>query len=144
MLEAPRGRGNLIKSPRGICRVTLDGAGICDLRYFARRGGLFRATCYGTTVTPLLPDRSLLEGLARRDATALVELQRRHAGSLYALAYGILMDAERAERVVAEAFEQVWYAAEPLSRRRSGPVVWLRQQVKERARLLRGAQTTAA
>ena len=97
-----------------------------------------------TTVTPLLPDRVLLERLARRDATALVELQRRHATSLYALAYGILMDAERAERVVAEAFEQVWFAAEPLRRRRSGPAAWLRQQVTERARSLRGARKTVA
>jgi DNA-directed RNA polymerase specialized sigma24 family protein len=95
-------------------------------------------------VAPLLPDRVLLDRLVRRDATALVELQRRHTGSLYALAYGILMDAVRAERVVAEAFERVWYAAEPLSRRRMGPAAWLRQQVKERSRSLRGAQTTAA
>jgi RNA polymerase sigma-70 factor (ECF subfamily) len=95
-------------------------------------------------VAPLLPDRVLLDRVAQRDATALVELQRRHAGSLYALAYGILMDAERAERVVAEAFEQVWYSAEPLARRRSGPAMWLRQRVKERARSIRGARTTAA
>lgn len=94
-------------------------------------------------MSPLLPDRLLLDRVARRDATALVELQRRHAGSLYALAYGILMDAERAERVVAETFEQVWYGAEPLSRR-SGPAAWLRQQVKDRARSIRGARTTAA
>lgn len=113
-------------------------------RYLPAVGTLFIATLYGTAVSPLLPDRILLERLARRDGTALLELQRRHAASLYALAYGILMDAERAERVVAEAFEQVWYAAEPLSRRRSGPAVWLRQQVKERARAIRGTHTTAA
>ena len=49
--------------------------------------------------------------LAQRDSTALVELERRHRASLYAQAYGILMDSNLAERVVRDVFAQLWYAA---------------------------------
>jgi DNA-directed RNA polymerase specialized sigma24 family protein len=71
--------------------------------------------------------------MARRDSTALIELQRRHGPSLYALVYGILMDAESAERLVEEVFEQVWHAAELLSQRHRGAYSWLRQVARERA-----------
>ncbi len=81
-----------------------------------------------------VPDAVLLRRMAGRDATALVELERRHGPSLYALVYGILMDAERAERLVAEIFEQVWHAAELLSERHRGAYSWLRQAARERAR----------
>jgi DNA-directed RNA polymerase specialized sigma24 family protein len=71
--------------------------------------------------------------MARRDATALVELERRYGPTLYALVYGILMDPERAERLVAEVFEQVWHAAELLSQRHRGAYAWLREAASERA-----------
>ncbi len=86
-----------------------------------------------------IPDQVLLDRMAGHDATALIELQRRHGPSLYALVYSILMDAERAERVVAEVFEQVWHGAELLIRRRHGADAWLRETAKERARATRAA-----
>jgi RNA polymerase sigma-70 factor (ECF subfamily) len=80
-----------------------------------------------------VPDAVLVNRMARRDSTALVELQRRYGPSLYALVYGILMDAERAERLVEEVFEQVWHAAELLHQRHRGAHSWLRQAARERA-----------
>lgn len=80
-----------------------------------------------------VPDAALVRRMARRDSTALVELQRRYTTSLYALVYGILMDADRAERLVAEVFEQAWHAAELLNERHRGAHSWLRQAARERA-----------
>jgi len=80
-----------------------------------------------------IPDAVLVHRMARRDATALVELERRYGATLYALVYGILMDPERAERLVAEVFEQVWHAAELLNKRHRGAYAWLRQAARERA-----------
>jgi RNA polymerase sigma-70 factor (ECF subfamily) len=86
-----------------------------------------------------LPDAALVDRMARHDATALVELERRHGPSLYALVYSILMDADRAERVVAEVFEQVWHAATLLTKRHRGAYSWLQQAARERARMHRAA-----
>ena len=80
-----------------------------------------------------IPDAVLVTRMARRDATALVELERRYGATLYALVYGILMDPERAERLVGEVFEQVWHAAELLNQRHRGAYAWLRQAARERA-----------
>lgn len=90
-----------------------------------------------------IPDQVLLNRVAGRDATALIELQRRYGPSLYALVYGILMDAERAERVVAEVFEQVWHAAGLLLRRRRGADAWLRETAKARAQATRAAASAS-
>jgi RNA polymerase sigma-70 factor (ECF subfamily) len=80
-----------------------------------------------------VPDAVLVNRMARRDSTALIELQRRHGPSLYALVYGILMDPERADRLVAEVFEQAWHAAELLTERHRGAYAWLQQAARERA-----------
>lgn len=80
-----------------------------------------------------VPDAVLVNRMARRDSTALIELQRRYGPSLYALVYGILMDPERAERLVEDVFEQVWQAAELLNQRHRGAYSWLRQAARERA-----------
>ena len=82
------------------------------------------------TTPTVVPDAALLRRMAQRDATALVELQRRYGASLYAMVYGILMDADRAERLVADIFEQIWHAAEQLTLRRHGANSWLRQTAK--------------
>ncbi len=83
---------------------------------------------------PPVADSVLMDRLARRDSTALVELERRHRGSLYAQAYGIVMDAGSAERVVRDAFSQLWFAAATISR--GGQSVWalLRDMARELAR----------
>jgi hypothetical protein len=59
--------------------------------------------------------------LARRDSTALVELERRYRSSLYAQAFGMLMEAAPAERVVRDAFSQLWFEA---ARRTTGRSAW--------------------
>lgn len=80
-----------------------------------------------------VPDAALVRRMARRDSTALVELQRRYSATLYALVYGILMDAERADRLVTEVFELAWHAAELLTQRPTGTGTWLREAARERA-----------
>ena len=83
--------------------------------------------------SPVLPDSTLLERLVQRDSTALVELERRHHGSLYAQVYGVLVDAALAEQVVRETFVQLWHAAGRLVGTRSASS-WLRDMARELAR----------
>jgi len=61
--------------------------------------------------TTLVPDRYLLDQVARGEADALRALYRRYGSSIYALAYGMLVDPGDAEEVVAETFAHVWRAA---------------------------------
>ena len=83
--------------------------------------------------SPVLPDAALLERLAERDSTALIELERRHRDSLYAQAYGILTDALLAEQVVHDAFTELWYAAAGGVGKRTTST-WLREMTRELAR----------
>jgi len=83
--------------------------------------------------SPVLPDALLLERLVQRDSTALIELERRHHGSLYAQVYGMVVDASLAERVVREAFAHLWYAAARFVGTRSASG-WLRDTARELAR----------
>ncbi len=82
---------------------------------------------------PLVADADLLKRVIKRDSTALIELERRHRASLYAKAYGILMDSTKAERVVQEVFAQLWFAAERFVVRRN-LWTWLRMLAKDLAR----------
>ena len=82
---------------------------------------------------PILSDAELLQRLARRDSTALIEVERRHWSSLYAQVYGMLVEPTQAERVVREVFTQLWFAAERFPVRRS-LWTWLREMARELAR----------
>jgi DNA-directed RNA polymerase specialized sigma24 family protein len=84
----------------------------------------------------MVPDATLMERLAQRDSTALIELERRHRGSIYAQVYGILMDSALAERVVRDVFAQVWFAAGRFTGKRSA-WSWLRETAAELARAAR-------
>lgn len=101
-------------------------------------GGWFESLLAMTTMpltTPMpVPDAALVRRMALRDPTALAELRARYGASLYALVYAILMDPERADRLVTEVFEQAWHAAELLAQRRLGAHSWLREAARERAR----------
>ena len=81
----------------------------------------------------VVADADLLQRVIQHDSMALIELERRHSPSLYAQAYGILMDSALADGVVREVFAQLWFAA-----RRSvvkGSLwAWLRDLVKDLAR----------
>src|SRR5258705_5980061 len=82
---------------------------------------------------PLLSDAELLQRLAQRDSTALIEVERRHWSSLYAQVYGMLVESTLAERVVREVFTQLWFAAERFPLPRS-LWTWLREMARELAR----------
>src|SRR5438552_4857178 len=90
------------------------------------------------TQRPLVADADLLQRVVQRDATALIELERRHRPSLYAQAYGMLMDSTLAEGVVREVFAQLWSVADRLVVRRS-LWSWLRLLAKDLARGRAGA-----
>jgi hypothetical protein len=81
--------------------------------------------------------------MAARDATALIEMQRRYRGSVYAQAYGILWDAERAELIVTRVFEQLWYAAVRLNTRGNYALAWLQRTAAELARAERNSRRHA-
>jgi len=85
------------------------------------------------TQRPLASDADLVQRLARRDSTALIEVERRHWSSLYAQVYGMLVESALAERVVREVFTQLWFAAERFPLRHS-LWTWLRDMAKELAR----------
>src|SRR2546422_10410616 len=82
---------------------------------------------------PILSDAELLQRLAHRDSTALIEVERRHWSSLYAQVYGMLVEPALAERVVREVFTQLWFAAERFPSR-SSLWNWLRDMARELAR----------
>jgi DNA-directed RNA polymerase specialized sigma24 family protein len=82
---------------------------------------------------PLLSDAELLERLASRDSTALIEVERRHWSSLYAQVYAMLVESDAAERVVREVFTQLWFAAERSPLKRS-LWAWLRDMARELSR----------
>jgi len=72
--------------------------------------------------------------MASGDARALRELMRRHGASVYALAYGILVDTADADDVVAETFEYAWRTATRFIERASGSVFnWLTTIARSRA-----------
>jgi len=81
--------------------------------------------------------------LARRDSTALIELERRHRSSLYAQVYAILTDAVSAERVVRDAFAQLWFAAASFTGEHS-PWSLLRDIARELARAERALRESHA
>lgn len=89
---------------------------------------------------PPVADSVLLARLGRRDSTALVELERRYYASLYAQAYGLLMDAGAAERVVRDAFSQLWFVSQHMSVRNAW--VFLRDLARECARAERAPRVT--
>src|SRR5437773_12350358 len=82
---------------------------------------------------PILSDAELFRRLARRDSTALIEVERRRWSSLYAQVYGMLVASSLAERVGREVFTQLWLAAERFPLRRS-LWAWLREMARELAR----------
>lgn len=59
-----------------------------------------------TQPAAVVPDQILLWGMSHGSPEAGGELRRRHAKSLYALAYGVLWDSDLADSVVRQVFEQ--------------------------------------
>src|SRR5882762_5364385 len=80
------------------------------------------------------PDRVLLEHVARGDERAFGELYDRHHLSLFALAYGIVMDAADADVVVCDVFDHVWLKAPQLDDIQGSVHAWLADVGRTRAR----------
>jgi len=78
-------------------------------------------------------DAALMQRLAQRDSRALIEFERRHGASLYALVYAIVMDPPRAERVVSRVFEHLWDTSIAFDSQRRSPWSWLRNAARELA-----------
>jgi len=74
-----------------------------------------------------IPDRSLLQRIAVGDEQSLVELRMRHDGSVYALAYGVLLDPVLADAVVTETFETAAQSVGEFRRQQHSPFRWLQQ-----------------
>ena len=86
-------------------------------------------------VADVVPDRLLLRGMARGNRWAGGELQRRHAKSLYALAYGMLWDSEGAEAVVVRVFDHARRSASEFDTAHGTVFRWLAGHVRLHAAL---------
>ncbi len=73
----------------------------------------------------VVPDRVLVARMAAGDRAAWRELLARHHLSAFAIAYGILCNADDADAVVARAFEQVWRSAPGFDLQRGTVSSWL-------------------
>ncbi len=79
-------------------------------------------------------DDDLMQGVVRRDPTALMTLYDRHHRLAFALAYHVLGDAAEADEVVQDAFLVVWRRADSFTAARGGGVrAWLLTIVRHRA-----------
>ncbi|OLB07951.1 MAG: hypothetical protein AUH06_03940 [Gemmatimonadetes bacterium 13_2_20CM_69_27] len=73
----------------------------------------------------LMPDNQLVQLMAQGDHEALAELRDRHGLSVYAQLYVMLGNADAAERVVAETWDQAWLSAGGFNPRAGSVLVWL-------------------
>jgi len=91
-------------------------------------------------------DYLLMEGIARRDASALSRLYDRHSGVVYALCLRILRDPGMAEDTMVDVFQEVWQRADRYNAGRGTPTAYLltltRSRALDRARM-RGARPTS-
>jgi len=78
-------------------------------------------------------DLTLMERVARADATALDALYVRHAPQLFALCARILGNRAEAEEVLQAVFWEVWRSAGRFSAVRGSPRVYLVQLARSRA-----------
>ncbi len=79
-------------------------------------------------------DDDLIQGMVRRDVTALTDLDDRYGSVAFALAYRVLDDAATAEEVVQDAFLLAWRHAPSFDTARSGSLrAWLLTIVHHRA-----------
>ena len=88
-------------------------------------------------MTPVTPDRDLLHRVVHlNDHESFGMLVRRYATTVYAIAYGILLDRTRAEDAVEEAFLEARRTAPDFDPRRTTVAAWLRRLARLRAQRL--------
>jgi RNA polymerase sigma-70 factor, ECF subfamily len=81
----------------------------------------------------IVTDLSLVARVRRGDGMARMELQRRHAESLYALAYAVLGDPEASDGVVTETFDRVARRASEYNPAFGSVFSWLKAMARVRA-----------
>lgn len=73
----------------------------------------------------VIPDERLLAEIARRDEAALVELHRRYAPYLAAVARRLLGDDDEVHQCVQDTFVKVWQHAAHFDAKRASAKTWL-------------------
>ena len=88
-------------------------------------------------MTKITPDSDLLHRVVHQnDHNSFGVLVHRYATTVYAIAYGILLDRTRAEDAVEEAFLEARRTARDYDPRRSTVAAWLRHLARIRAQRL--------
>src|SRR5215207_8507536 len=91
-------------------------------------------------------DFVLMEGIARRDPSALSRLYDRHSTVVYTLCLRILRDPGMAEDAMIDVFHEIWQRAERYNAARGTPIAYLltltRSRALDRARM-KGAHPTS-
>jgi RNA polymerase sigma-70 factor, ECF subfamily len=82
----------------------------------------------------------LVERIANGDVDAVDHLYSRHSGSVYALAYGRLMDSTAADLVVDETFKQVRQRASEFDPALGSAGLWLSTIARSCAQARRNAR----
>jgi RNA polymerase sigma-70 factor (ECF subfamily) len=92
-------------------------------------------------------DYLLMEGIARRDASALTRLYDRHNRVVYTMCVRILRDPGMAEDAMIDVFQEIWQRADRYNAARGSPVSYLltltRSRALDRARM-KGARPAAS
>lgn len=78
-------------------------------------------------------DYLLMEGIARRDASALARLYDRHATVVYTLCLRILKDPALAEDAMLDVFQEIWQRCDRYNAARGTPVAYLLTLTRSRA-----------
>jgi RNA polymerase sigma-70 factor (ECF subfamily) len=78
-------------------------------------------------------DYVLMEGIARRDASALTRLYDRHNRVVYTLCLRILRDPGMAEDAMIDVFQEIWQRADRYNAARGSPVSYLLTLTRSRA-----------
>ncbi len=88
-------------------------------------------------MSSVTPDHDLLHRLVHlNDHNSFGMLVHRYATTVYAIAYGILLDRARAEDAVEEAFLEARRTAPDFDPRHMTVAAWLRQLARVRAQRL--------
>jgi RNA polymerase sigma-70 factor, ECF subfamily len=92
-------------------------------------------------------DYVLMDGIARRDPSALSRLYDRHSTVVYTLCLRILKDPGMAEDAMIDVFQEIWQRSERYNPSRGTPIAYLltltRSRALDRARM-KGSHPTQA
>jgi DNA-directed RNA polymerase specialized sigma24 family protein len=81
---------------------------------------------------PVAPDRSIVSRIAQGDVGAVRELEQRHGTTLYAIAYGTLLDPDAADLLVTSVFAEAVAGAASALTNADCVFAWLVGMVRRR------------